>query len=113
MKGWQVALLCVAVAALAVTGTLLFTRQTEEEVPQVDIPRYTADQVIAVAKAYAGEARFAFLTVLDEKWATVYLGNGEWKVTRECSYQGQYPWSRTTVASDWTFYEATGELKPR
>ena len=107
MKGWQVALLCLAIAALAVSGTLLFIRQTE------DIPRYTADQVIAVAKAYAGE-ECADQSALDEKWATVYLGDGKWKVTRECSYQGQYWWgSRRTVVSDWTFYEATGELKPR
>ena len=112
MKGWQVALLCLAIAALAVVGTLLFIRQTEERTPQVDIPRYTADQVIAVAKAYAGE-ECAGQPSTDEKWTTVYLGNGKWKITRECSGQGQYPWSTTTGVSDWTFYEATGELKPR
>jgi len=105
MKGWQVALLCLAVAALAVAVTLLFIRQVDE-------PRYTADQVIAVAKAYAGE-ECAGQPSEDEKWTTVYLGNGKWKVTRECSGQGQLPWSTTTEVSDWTFYEATGELKPR
>ena len=101
MQGWQVALLCVAIAALAVAATLLFIRQTE------DIPRYTADQVIAVAKAYAGEeCGGAFPSWGQEpseaSWTTVYLGNGEWQVTKECA-------SVTT----WTFYEATGELKPR
>ena len=107
MKGWQVILLCLAVAALAVSGTLLFIRQTEEETPQLDIPRYTADQVIAVAKAYAGE-ECSGPTVwwLEEpneaRWTTVYLGDGKWRVTKECA-------SVTT----WTFYEATGELKPR
>ena len=113
MKSWQVILLCLAVSAVAVAGTLLFIRQTEERGPQVDIPRYTADQVIAVAEAYAGE-ECGGAPSLDEKWTTIYLGNGKWNVTRECSYQGQYVWSRGThtVVSDWTFYEATGELKP-
>ena len=110
MKGWQVALLCLAVAALAVLGTLLFVRQTEDIAPQQDIPRYTADQVIAVAKAYAGE-KCAGQPSLDEQWTTVFLGDGKWRVTRECSYQGA-PWSKErTVVVSWTFYEATGELR--
>ena len=101
MKGWQVALLCLAIAALSVLGTLLFIRQTE------DIPRYTADQVIAVAKAYAGEECgggsrwWEYVEPYDASWTTVYLGDGKWRVTKECA-------SVTT----WTFYEATGELKP-
>jgi hypothetical protein len=105
MKGWQVILLCLAVAALAVAGTLLFIRQVDE-------PRYTADQVIAVAKAYAGEEcggdsgdSIPFPPWGEEpdeaSWTTVYLGDGKWEVTKECL-------SKTT----WTFYEATGELKP-
>ena len=101
MKGWQVILLCLAVAALAVMGTLLFIRQLDE-------PRYTADQVIAVAKAYAGEecggGSFPmwseYVEPYDASWTTVYLGDGKWRVTKECA-------SVTT----WTFYEATGELK--
>ena len=105
MKGWQVALLCVAIAALAVVGTWLFIRQTEEKAPQVDIPRYTADQVIAVAKAYAGEecggGSYSWsVEPYEASWTTVYLGDGKWRVTKECG-------SVTT----WTFYEATGELK--
>lgn len=111
MKGWKIALLCIAIAAISVLGTLFFIRQTEEA-PQVDIPRYTADQVIAVAKAYAGECKggggSSFLQALegttqfyDASWTTVYLGDGKWRVTKEC-------WDITT----WTFYEATGELKP-
>ena len=118
MKGWQVALLCVAVAALAVLVTLLFIRETEERAPQQDIPRYTADQVIAVAKAYLGE-RCADAPLGHEKWTTVYLGNGQWRVTRLCSRQegaGPLPWSgysgESTFESDWTFNEATGELEP-
>lgn len=109
MKGWKVALLCLAIAALAVAGTLLFIRLTEEEAPQVDIPRYTADQVIAVAKAYAGEECGSSL---DVSWTTVYLGDGKWKVTKICTRV--IPWSgRNEIVSksDWTFYEATGELK--
>ena len=105
MKGWQVALLCLAIAALAISGTLLFIRQTEDP-PQVDIPRYTADQVIAVAKAYAGEEcvnRWSLEPDEKARWTTVYLGNGKWKVTRNCS---------SPEGVDWTFYEATGELKP-
>lgn len=101
MKTWQVILLCIAVAALSVLGTLLLIRQTE------DIPRYTADQVIAVAKAYAGEEceerDSLFRTWGDEpnvKWTTVYMGDGKWRVTKEC-------WSLET----WTFYETTGELQ--
>ena len=110
MKGWQVILLCLAVAALAVGGTLLFIQQTEEKAPQLDIPRYTADQVIAVAKAYAGEECDSspypswVQTYEKARWTTVYLGNGKWEVTRNCS---------PTEGVDWTFYEATGELKPR
>ena len=109
MKGWQVALLCLAIALFAVSGTLLFIRQTEEKAPQVDIPRYTADQVIAVAKAYAGEecgdgpTRWWSGESYEASWTTVYLGDGKWRVTKECS---------GAVVEDWTFYEATGELKP-
>ena len=104
MKGWQVALLCLAVAALSILGTVLFIRQTE------DIPRYTADQVIAVAMAYAGEEcggdsgdpfRWWEEEPDEASWTTVYLGDGKWKVTKKCA-------SVTT----WTFYEARGELKP-
>lgn len=117
MKGWQVALLCLAIAALAVLGTLLYIQQTEEKAPEIDIPRYTADQVITVAKAYAGEecgggpTRWwsEYPEPYDASWATVYLGDGKWKVTKECA--GQYRWDTTTVVGDWTFYEATGELK--
>ena len=105
MKGWQVALLCLAIAAIAVAGTWLFIRQTEE-VPQVDTPRYTADQVIAVAKAYAGECYRGSRWLgtgefYDASWTTVYLGDGKWRVTQECA-----------LVTTWTFYEATGELKP-
>jgi hypothetical protein len=115
MKGWQVALLCLAIAALAVFGTLLFIRQTEEKAPPVDIPRYTADQVIAVAKAYPGEecggSIWSGSEPYDASWTTVYLGDGKWKVTKYC--RGQYRWETTpTLVSEWTFYEATGELKP-
>ena len=105
MKGWQVALLCLATAAVAVSGTLLFIRQTEENIPQVDIPRYTADQVIAVAKAYAGEecavSEWWWGESNEARWTTVYLGNGKWEVSKEC-----------VSVTTWTFYEATGELKP-
>ena len=107
MKGWQVMLLCMAVAALAVVGTLLFIRY--------DGPRYTADQVIAVAKAYAGEECGGssmwseYIEPYDASWTTVYLGDGKWKITKECG--GQDPWDTTTVVGDWTFYEATGELR--
>ena len=100
MKAWQVALIGLAVAAIAVMGTLLFVRQTEES-PQTDTPRYTADQVIAVAKAYVGEECVG--------WATVYLGHGKWMVTAEC--EPKYPWLVENTEVTWTFYEATGELK--
>jgi hypothetical protein len=108
MKGRQVALLCLGIAALAVLGTLLYIQQTEEEAPEVDVPRYTADQVIAVAKAYAGEcdgSRWSQYIqgereFYDASWTTLYLGDGKWRVTKECA-------SVTT----WTFYEDTGELK--
>ena len=106
MKGWQVALLCLAVAALAVAGTLLFARQTEDRAPQVDMPRYTADQVIAVAKAYAGEECGSsrrwqeYVEPYDASWTTVYLGDGEWRVAKKCG-----------SVEEWTFYEATGELR--
>jgi len=116
MKGWQVALLCLAIAALAVLGTLLFLRETEERAPQQDIPRYTADQVIAVAKAYAGEcggdsSRWSgyLPEPYDARWTVVCLGDGKWKVTKECSGGGEVPWVGYSV-SEWTFYEATGEL---
>ena len=108
MKGWQVALSCLAVAAVAVLGTLLFVRQTEDIAPQQDIPRYTADRVIAVAKAYAGEcgrgggrwSEYVETEPYDASWTTVYLGDGKWRVTKTCG-----------SAEEWTFYEATGELR--
>jgi len=104
MKGWQLALLCLAIAALSVLGTLLFIGHID------DVPRYTADQVIAVAKAYAGEDCVRSSSGKDwwageqepdkASWATVYLGDGKWRVTKEC-----------TSVTAWTFYEATGELR--
>ena len=114
MKAWQVALSCLAVAAVAVLGTLLFVRQTEDVAPQQDIPRYTADQVIAVAKAYAGECGHGgdYWSRYDPdgpgpvgepipaSWTTVYLGDGEWRVAKKCG-----------SVEEWTFYEATGELR--
>lgn len=103
MKGWHIILLCLGVSLLAVGGTLLLTQQAEEEAPQPDIPRYTADQVIAVAKAYTGEECGGkwVLEPYEATWTTVYLGNGEWAVTKNCSSYG---------VGTWTFYEATGHL---
>jgi len=82
--------------------------QSNEPTPtqDFDIPRYTADQVIAVARAYAGDecgiTRWQHERFPEASWATVYGGNGQWKVTKNC---GSFPGSKS-----WIFYEATGQL---
>lgn len=78
-----------------------------QSAPAPDIPRYTADQVIAVAKAYAGDecgsTKWQQSRYPKASWTTEYLGNGKWRVTKDCR-----PYA---AKSSWTFYEATGELK--
>ncbi len=108
MKGLHVILLCLAILFLSVGGVLLFTQGATEKAPQPDIPRYTADQVIEVAKAYAGEECGAgrIAEYYDPKWTTTYLGDGRWEVTKDCSHVGS-----GLGKSTWIFYEATGELK--
>lgn len=116
MKGWQIALLCLAIAAISVLGTLFFIKQTAED-HQVDTQRYTADQVITVAKAYAGEYWVGGSKFLgeneyrDASWTTVYLGDGKWSVKKNVgkthNILGGQPWRKTGLSM-----RLPGELKP-
>ena len=97
-----VVLLCIVLVAAGV----LWYHSTSQ-----DIPRYTADQVIEVAKSYSPECptlgrvpAFQAWESTDPSspsWAVEYLGSGKWLVTKDCPTKTTY----------WHFYEDTGKLR--
>lgn len=109
IKPLYAVLAVIGLLLLAIGATLLFTQQAPDLAPAPDIARYTADQVIAVARAYAGDecglTKWQQERYPKARWTTEYLGNGKWKVTKDCS-----PYA---AKSSWTFYESTGKLVKR
>ena len=97
-----VVLLCIVLLAV---GSLAYYHLS------LDVPRYTADQVIEVAKSYSPECpmlgrvpKFRAWENTDPSspsWAVEYLGSGKWLVTKECPSATGY----------WHFYEDTGKLE--
>lgn len=74
--------------------------------PAPDVPRYTADQVIAVAEAYSPSILIRYETL---SWKVLYVGQGTWLVAKSCV--DRLGRNSGTVAS-WYFYEDTGKLVP-
>jgi len=105
----------VGLVLLAVGGTLFFTLRAPEPTPtaQPDIPRYTADQVIDVARSYypATEAEKRYV---DIAWELKYIGKGVWQVDRIYVWKegvpGHYAGSRN-LNDSWFFHETTGEFE--
>jgi hypothetical protein len=81
-------------------GSILVWGQIHPETPlpevssSIDIPRYTADQVISVARASCPDTSYRI-----SYWAVSYIGKGKWLINQFGSYSQQY-----------YFYEQTGSL---
>jgi hypothetical protein len=58
--------------------------RSESVEPYADIPRYTADQVIAEAKAYNTAIPSVYPQCKELPWSSEYLGQGVWIVKRFC-----------------------------
>jgi len=82
-----------------------------------DVPRYTADQVIEVARSYSPDCPGSQATSPSPRawdtepmpwdtdsaspsWSVEYLGSGKWLVRKDCESKTSY----------WHFYEDTGKL---
>ena len=91
----------IIIIMLVIGLVFSFGCKQEEAVTQ-DIPRYTADQVIAVAKASDPECHNPYMTAT---WDVRYLSYGRWLVTKTCSIRGTF--KRST---QYYFYEGTGAL---
>lgn len=103
-------LIVIAICVISLGGVLIYAQQKSQTPPasaptQQLSPRYTADQVIAVAKAYAGEgrgiAKWQQERYPEANFKCIYLGNGEWIVSKD-----SFPFGNQS----WTFIEATGQL---
>jgi len=90
-----------------------------------DVPRYTADQVIEVARSYSPHCRRPpFLRPsweqgsdyvptcgpgednVEASFGIEYLGDGVWSVTKTCPVN-------SACSASWYFYEDTGKLVER
>ena len=102
----------VILIPLLVIG-LIFAVSCEEPAPteQPDIPKYRADQVIAVASAYSPtfskweQARY----VCEEKpaWSAEYLSQGVWMVKK---YAIRRLGGEKVPIEGWYFHENNGQL---
>lgn len=119
IKLWQFALVLIGALLVGIGGTLLFAQYAPERIPilrqtpapEPDIPRYTAGQVIAVARAYSpGVSRALMLSKgcgQELAWSARYLSQGSWFVCKYCIHR----WSDERVLIDyWFFHEDTAQL---
>jgi len=96
----------------------LFSEPTDKLTePTKDISRYTADQVILVAKNYSPEPRcWSYREALSQPggvilceaewtWAVEYSGNGIWHVDKKCPCND--------MILQWYFHEDTGKFTRR
>jgi hypothetical protein len=67
-----------------------------------DVPRYTADQVLTLAKNYDPAPCSLFV---EPKWEATYMGHGKWHAIKTC---GSYPYSHYTF---YEFDETTTQFK--
>lgn len=96
----------VLVLALGVIGCA----QTQTPAPPPDIPRYTADQVIAIAAANSPSS--GSVAYMRPAWTAEYIGNGRWVATkRYVLANGQE--AGGVSREQWDFYESTGKLTKR
>ena len=85
---------------------------TESSQVERDVPHYTADQVIYVARAAAPECVPAKLAT---SWDVEYFSHGKWSVTQTCYVAYGYGVDQRKVYStrQYYFYEDTGKLVQR
>jgi hypothetical protein len=74
--------------------------------PQQNVSRYTADQVIYVAKAKSPSCVREGAVA---SWDAQYMGDKKWLITKTCGGRLGYVFSKTY----WYFYEDTGTLIQR
>ena len=106
IKWWMLALFGVGCLLIGSIIGVAIPRGTQLNPPPItptavesepDIPRYTADQVIAVGKGYSPDIKNIYST-----WSAIYQGNGLWLVSKTVPGKTVY----------FYFYEPTGQIQP-
>ena len=96
----------IVTAVLVLVLGIISCAQTQA--PPPDIPRYTADQVIAVAKAGAINPLTPFYREkTDELWSAEYIKYGVWRLKREFVLKRV---GSLYSVDWWQFNEDTGKL---
>jgi len=96
------------IVVLWVLLALAFLMACGTPAPPPDIPRYTADQVIEVAKAGTHNPLPDWQRAkVDITWTAEYMGEGYWKVTRNIFVKNG---GRFYSGASWKFNERTGKL---
>jgi len=102
----------VILIPLLVIG-LIFAVSCEEPAPteQPDIPKYRADQVIAVASAYSPtfskQEQFGYQCEEKPAWSAEYLSQGVWMVKK---YAIRHLGGEKVYIEGWYFHENNGQL---
>ena len=99
-------LFTVVVSIVLVSGVIGCTRSTAPtQVPATtpDVARYTADQVIYVAKSYSPTC----LMDRTPSFTVTYEGHGVWLVKKYCITNVGY---NKLFDQQWYFYESSGKL---
>ena len=88
---------------------LIFTVGCGEPEPteKPDIPRYTADQVIAVAQANSPVFPSQYPQCDKASWTAEYLGQGVWVVKKYCIDRQGF---NRGLFESWYFHEDNGQL---
>lgn len=102
MKKLLIVVTAVLVLAFGITGC----SQTQTT-PKPDIPRYTADQVIAVGQANSPSIPRNYPQITHLSWSAQYLGKGIWIVKK--SGLGQLG-NNLGQLEAWYFHEKDGQL---
>ena len=80
---------------------------TESSQVERDVPRYTADQVIYIARAADPGCKVA--AKMTATWDVEYQNNGKWLVTKTCHWNTVNKTKYSTT--QYYFHESTGKLK--
>ena len=109
-RSTMIALVVLGCIVLIAIGSLAYYHVSR------DVPRYTADQVLVVARSNSPNCKYTSLLpylfsqappkteYVEASFATEYLGDGVWRITKTCP-------SNTKGSGCWYFYEDTGSLK--
>ena len=94
----------IVTAVIILTLVVVGCSQPQTTTPKPDIPRYTADQVIAVLKAYSPNFPPGYSYLKTASWSAVYKGNGLWLVEK---YGIDAQGFNRGVVNRWVFNEKT------